>query len=95
MFCFSVFTPEEIAELRRVKLWDIIVNATDIEPDEIQRNVFFWNEGDPCQQPQQLNASILEPCPFLKGYDYFEVSGIFKTSNCSTLDDFQLLKNVV
>ena len=32
-----------------------------------------FKEGDPCPQPFQLNASQLESCPFLKGYDYFQV----------------------
>lgn len=68
----EIFTLEEIEELRKIKLWDVIVNSTDIKPEEIQRNVFFWNVGDPCQQPMQLNASQLEPCKVLGGYDYFE-----------------------
>lgn len=51
----------------------MIVNATDIEPDSLQKDVFFWSEGDPCPQPAMLNASVLEPCSYLKGYDYFEV----------------------
>lgn len=54
-------------------MYDVIVNATDIQPDELQENVFFWAEGDPCPQPAQLKASDLEPCSYLKGYDYFEV----------------------
>ena len=39
----------------------------------LQDNLFFWVNGNPCPQPGQLNASTLEPCPFLKGYDYFQV----------------------
>ena len=39
-----------------------------------QGEVFQWSSGDPCQQPLQLNASNLEHCPYLKGYDYFQVS---------------------
>lgn len=57
-----------------MKLWDIIVNSTDIAPEDIQKDVFFWNEGNPCPQPAQLNASLLEPCSYLQGFDYFEVS---------------------
>ncbi|XP_059617846.1 dual oxidase [Phlebotomus argentipes] len=70
----GIFTAEEIAELRKITLWDIIVNATDIKPDEIQRNVFKWVTGDPCPQPMQLNASELEPCSYLQGFDYFSGS---------------------
>lgn len=31
-------------------------------------------DGDPCPQPEQLTTSLLEPCEYLKGYDYFEGS---------------------
>ena len=68
-----IFTEEEIADLRKVRLWDIIVNATDVDSTEVQHDVFFWKPDDPCPQPLQLNTSLLEPCQFLKGYDYFEV----------------------
>lgn len=68
-----MFTEDEIEEIRKVTMWDIIVNSTDIQPHEIQRDVFTFAEGDPCPQPAQLNTSQLEPCSYLKGYDYFEV----------------------
>ncbi|XP_017784906.1 PREDICTED: dual oxidase isoform X2 [Nicrophorus vespilloides] len=68
----GMFTDQEITELKKITLWDVIVNSTDIKPNEIQNNVFFWKEGDPCPQPMQLNASQLEPCKVLSGYDYFE-----------------------
>jgi dual oxidase len=70
----SMFTPEEIDEIRNVRLHDIIINSTSVLPGEIQESVFFWINGNPCPQPMQLNASVLEPCSFLKGFDYFEVS---------------------
>lgn len=50
----------------------MIVNSTDIKSGYIQKDVFRWAEGDPCAQPVQLNTSLLEPCKYLKGYDYFE-----------------------
>lgn len=68
-----IFTAEEIVELRQITMWDILTNATDILPEELQRDVFFFADGDPCPQPFQLNTSQLEPCSYLKGYDYFEV----------------------
>lgn len=71
---FRIFTREEIEDLRRITLWDVIVNSTAIGPNDIQKDVFHWSEGDPCRQPYQLNASKLPPCKYLKGYDYFEVS---------------------
>lgn len=70
---FRIFTPDEIEELRRITLWDIIVNSTAVGPNDIQRDVFHWSAGDSCPQPYQLNASKLPPCKYLKGYDYFEV----------------------
>ena len=68
------FTQEEVDEIRKITLWDIIVNASSVEPNEIQRNVFVHKLGDVCPQPEQLNASHLEPCKFLEGHDYFSVS---------------------
>ena len=64
---------KSIFRLRSVKLWDVMVNATRVRPGEVQRNVFFWLEGDPCQQPRQLNASDMQKCEFLTGYDSFQV----------------------
>ncbi|XP_077298120.1 dual oxidase [Arctopsyche grandis] len=70
----GIFTLEEIDEIRKITLWDVIVNSTGINPNEIQNDVFFWKNGDPCPQPFQLNVSLLPPCKYLKGYDYFEGS---------------------
>lgn len=54
----------------------MIVNATGIPANAIQRKVFTWEEGDPCPQPYQLNSTMLEPCVPLQRYDYFEVISI-------------------
>lgn len=70
----DIFTPEEIRELRKITLWDVIINSTDINVGEIQKSVFKFVAGDPCPQPLQLNASELEPCSYLEGYDYFSGS---------------------
>lgn len=72
----DIFTQEEIKELRKITMWDIIVNSTSIPPNAIQKNVFYWMQGDPCPQPLQLNTSLLEPCKYLHGYDYFEVTNL-------------------
>lgn len=79
---YRIFTKEEIAELRKVTLWDIIVNSTSIHPGEIQKDVFMFHENDPCPQPFQLNASALEPCNNLGNYDYFTGSEIGFTYSC-------------
>ena len=73
-FSDRIFNKEEIEELRKITLWDIIVNSTNIDPTDIQRNVFIFQDGDPCPQPLQLNATELEPCSYLQGYDYFSGS---------------------
>lgn len=70
---FRIFTKSEIDDIKRVRLWDIIINTTNIGPISIQKNVFVWSKGDPCPQPLQLNSSILEPCAPLQRYDYFQV----------------------
>ena len=69
----GVFLPEEVEDIKKIKLWDVIVNATNVSPEEIQKEVFFWNESDPCPQPQQLNASELQPCALPKEKDSFQV----------------------
>lgn len=80
-----MFSLEEVSWLKNLTLFDIIVNATDIRPHEIQRHVFFWHTGDPCPQPEQLNASKLAPCPYLKGYDYFDGSELAYIYACLLL----------
>ena len=70
----GIFTREEIEEIRKIRLWDILVNTTSIPPEAIQRDVFQFRLGDPCPQPGQLNSSQLEPCIILKGWDYFHGS---------------------
>ena len=35
----EIFSPEEVASIRDITLWDVIVNSTDIQPDEIQQKV--------------------------------------------------------
>ncbi|XP_071446049.1 dual oxidase [Hetaerina americana] len=70
----GIFSDDEIEAIKKITMWDIIVNSTTIKPGDIQKNVFFWMNGDPCPQPMQLNATLLEPCKYLQGYDYFEGS---------------------
>ena len=55
-----------------------MIVTCQLRPDEIQKKVFFWMEGDPCQQPTQLNHTQMKPCIYHKNFDYFQVSaGIF------------------
>jgi dual oxidase len=52
------------------------MNATSVSPGEIQKNLFFHLDQDPCPQPKQLNATQLPRCEYLKGYDSFQGSEI-------------------
>ena len=70
----GIFTPEEIAEIRKIRLWDIIVNSTSIPPEAIQKNIFLFRDGDPCPQPRQIKSSMLENCLVLAGWNYFHGS---------------------
>ncbi|KAL7042509.1 hypothetical protein ACKWTF_001170 [Chironomus riparius] len=81
----EIFTKEEIEKFRNIKLWDIIVNSTSIDPDSIQQNVFQFMDGDPCPQPEQLNASLLDKCSHLEGYDYFSGSELTYIYSCVVL----------
>lgn len=71
---FRIFSQEEIEGIRNIKLWDVIVNASSVKPGEIQKNVFFWMENDPCEQPAQLKASSMPRCEYLRGHDAFQGS---------------------
>lgn len=42
---FSLFTEEEIEEIKKISLYDIIINSTSIKQGEIQEEVFFFHEG--------------------------------------------------
>lgn len=77
-FSCRIFTAEEILEIKNTTLYDIIISSTSIQPDEIQKKVFYFKDGDPCPQREQLSPDMLEHCKYLRGYDYFEVSENFK-----------------
>eukprot|EP00093_Oithona_nana_P006459 06459.XXX_386344_372891_1 [CDS] Oithona nana genome sequencing. len=81
----EVLTEEEVDEIKSLSLADIIKQVTSIADDDIQNQVFEWKEGDPCAQPLQLNASNLEHCPYLKGYDYFQGSEAAYIYGCVVL----------
>ncbi|CAD6199146.1 unnamed protein product [Caenorhabditis auriculariae] len=76
----GLFTPEDLAQIQATTLHDIIKATTDISENMLQKNVFFWKDGDPCPQPFQVNNTGLEKCvPFMR-FDHFtgnEVTYIF------------------
>ena len=70
----GLFIKEEIEEIRKIRLWDIIVNTTSVPPDAIQKDVFLFQKDDPCPQPRQMTSKVLENCLVLAGWNYFHGS---------------------
>uniref|UniRef100_A0AC35U9C9 NAD(P)H oxidase (H2O2-forming) n=1 Tax=Rhabditophanes sp. KR3021 TaxID=114890 RepID=A0AC35U9C9_9BILA len=76
----GIFNATEIEEIRKIKLSDILRAVSDIDPSEIQDNVFQFQENDPCPQPFQVNTTGLESCVPMMRFDHFtgnEVTYIF------------------
>ncbi|XP_013388998.1 dual oxidase 1-like, partial [Lingula anatina] len=73
----GLFTDDEIAFIKSIKFADIITNVTNIQPDWLQRDVFLWQQGDPCPQEKQLVTEDMEPCTDLQGWDYFAGSELW------------------
>uniref|UniRef100_A0A8C7Z9T9 NAD(P)H oxidase (H2O2-forming) n=1 Tax=Oryzias sinensis TaxID=183150 RepID=A0A8C7Z9T9_9TELE len=77
----GLFTDKEIKEIRNVNYRDVLLAVTSADATDIQENVFFWKDGDPCPQPAQLEASMLYPCTNATKLNYFDGSkagfGIF------------------
>ncbi|KAK9516542.1 hypothetical protein VZT92_024464 [Zoarces viviparus] len=70
----GLFTDEEMEMIRNVTFHDVLIAVTSAETTDIQNNVFFWKDGDPCPQPAQLNASMLHPCTNATKLNYFDGS---------------------
>ncbi|XP_028307207.1 dual oxidase 1 [Gouania willdenowi] len=70
----GLFTDEEIQAIRKVKYRDVLIVVTSAGPSNLQNNVFFWKDGDPCPQPTQLKASMLHPCTNATKLNYFNGS---------------------
>ncbi|KAM3608924.1 uncharacterized protein V6R79_006848 [Siganus canaliculatus] len=68
----GLFTAEEIEMIRNVTFHDVLIAVTTAEDADIQNNVFFWQDGDPCAQPAQLTASMLHPCTNATSLNYFD-----------------------
>uniref|UniRef100_A0AAY4B5T7 NAD(P)H oxidase (H2O2-forming) n=1 Tax=Denticeps clupeoides TaxID=299321 RepID=A0AAY4B5T7_9TELE len=68
----GLFTEEEALTIRNTTLHDVILASTKAEPGDVQKKVFFWRNGDPCPQPQQIKASDLHPCTKATSLDFFD-----------------------
>uniref|UniRef100_A0A4W4EYL4 NAD(P)H oxidase (H2O2-forming) n=1 Tax=Electrophorus electricus TaxID=8005 RepID=A0A4W4EYL4_ELEEL len=70
----GLFTVEEIQDIRNITYHDILLTVTSAESGDIQENVFFWLNGDPCPQPQPITSSVLQPCTKAPSISYFDTS---------------------
>ncbi|RXN27667.1 dual oxidase 1-like protein [Labeo rohita] len=70
----GLFTEEEIQAIRNTTFHDVLLHVTSAEEGDIQKNVFFWMNGDPCPQPQPITASDLHPCTKASSMSYFDNS---------------------
>ncbi|KAM9807754.1 dual oxidase 1 [Neosynchiropus ocellatus] len=79
----GLFTEEEIQLIRNVTFHDVLVAVTSAGPKDVQKDVFFWRNDDPCPQPTQLKAAMLHPCTNATKLNYFDGSragfGLFIT----------------
>ena len=41
----EIFSTEEIESIRNISLWDVIVNATSVQPEQIQKKVCLIKDG--------------------------------------------------
>ncbi|XP_049638484.1 dual oxidase 1 [Suncus etruscus] len=87
----GLFSKEEITEIRNTSLRDVLMAVFNLSSSALQPNVFFWNEGDPCPQPMQLNTEALPACIPYTIRDYFEGCGFGFWVTIGTLCCFPLV----
>ncbi|KAK2834504.1 hypothetical protein Q7C36_015205 [Tachysurus vachellii] len=68
----GLFTEEEIQAIRKTTYYDVLLRTTTAKSGDLQENVFFWLDGDPCPQPQLITASMLYPCINATTMSYFD-----------------------
>ncbi|XP_067829735.1 dual oxidase 2-like [Heptranchias perlo] len=71
----GIFTARDLQSIWNTTYGDVLLATINVGDAGIQRNVFFWKDGDPCPQPKQLNESDMEPCIKLRTMHYFQGSG--------------------
>ncbi|XP_063965836.1 dual oxidase-like [Lytechinus pictus] len=79
----GLFTPVEIAFIRNITLWNIIVAATSINGSALQKDPFHYTENDPCYaehpfegENRTISENDMEPCTKLQIFDYFTGSEV-------------------
>uniref|UniRef100_A0A8C9STW7 NAD(P)H oxidase (H2O2-forming) n=1 Tax=Scleropages formosus TaxID=113540 RepID=A0A8C9STW7_SCLFO len=70
----GLFTAEEIQDIRNTSFHDVLVAVTGSESQDFQKNVFVWEDGDPCPQPRQITAAELFSCTNATDLHYFDGS---------------------
>ncbi|XP_062926228.1 dual oxidase 2-like [Mobula hypostoma] len=70
----GLFTTEEVDNILNTTFFDVLMKALNTNEREIQKDVFVFKAGDPCQQPKQLTVNDLEPCTDPIALNYFEGS---------------------
>lgn len=81
----NIFSQSEVNDIKKIKLYDVLLAASELQAGVVQKSMFVWKEGDPCPQPVQLNSSMMEPCLMLEGYDYFHGNEVAYIYACLVL----------
>ncbi|KAF4081387.1 hypothetical protein AMELA_G00160610 [Ameiurus melas] len=68
----GLFMEEEIQAIRSTTYHDVLLRTTSAESGDIQENMFFRQNDDPCPQPQTITASMLYPCTNTTSMSYFD-----------------------
>ncbi|XP_071836101.1 dual oxidase 2-like isoform X2 [Apostichopus japonicus] len=77
------FTEKQIDYIRNITIYDVITLTTDIDGSDIQKNPFYYRDGDPCfsgsldwfqNEGRAALDTNLEQCTPLEFFNFFEGS---------------------
>ncbi|XP_055048116.2 dual oxidase 1 [Misgurnus anguillicaudatus] len=68
----GLFSEEEIQDIRNTTFHDVLIHVTSAQEGDIQKNVFFWVNGDPCPQTEPIRDTDLHPCTKATSMSYFD-----------------------
>ncbi|XP_051898554.1 dual oxidase 2-like [Pristis pectinata] len=71
----GIFTEAQLRTIWNTTFRDVLLATTIAEPGDIQKDVFYLKDGDPCVQPKQLTVNDMEPCVQVSTMHYFQGSG--------------------
>ncbi|XP_078479863.1 dual oxidase 1-like [Lampetra planeri] len=82
----GIFTEDEVRDVLATRFSHVLQSVMDIDNSSIQGEVFFWKDGDPCAQQEQLTVDMMEACTPPQSMDYFSGSvATFIITNLSLL----------